>query len=124
MRKRRLLENRNWRRDSFDLEVIDRLRRVICLPNSFLSQGVGQHDICCATDRRGEVLVILLRSARTIEREIEANHPGASLCEAFDELSVQVTRPVAWFGGKVESLSGLLVDRDNDDFWRRLRCAP
>jgi hypothetical protein len=124
VRERRLLENRNWRGNSLDLDLTDRLARVIFLPSRFFPQGIGQYNICCATDRRGEFHVILWRSAWSIEGKIEANHARARSRQPFDELSVQITRPLAWFAWQAQLLSGLLVDRDNDDVRGRLSGAP
>ena len=44
--------------------------------------------------------------------------------QPFNELSVQITRPLAWLAWQAKFLSGLLVDRDNDDVRGRLSGAP
>src|SRR5207253_1462858 len=107
-----------------DLDLTDRPAGVISLPRRFFSEGISQHDICCPFDRRGELQVILWRSAWSIEGKIEANHPGPRSRQAFDESSVQITRPLAWFAWQAKVLSGLLVDCDNDDFGGCLSGAP
>jgi len=66
----------------------------------------------------------LWRSARSVEGKIEANHSGAGLRKAFDELSVQIARPLAGLAWQAEFLSGLLVDCDDDDVRVSLDGAP
>jgi hypothetical protein len=67
---------------------------------------------------------MLRRSAWSVEGKIEANHAGAGSRQAFDESSVQIARPLAGLAWQAKFLSGLLVDRDDDDFGRRLDGAP
>ena len=70
------------------------------------------------------VIATVVSIQGSVEGEVEANHSDAGLRKAFDELSVQIARPLAGFAWQAEFLSGLLVDCDDDDFRGRLDGAP